>query len=67
MSKKLRVCIIGCGPSGMSALYQFDKIPEKDRPDIVCLEKQATWGGQWNITWQTGTECLSFCADKDLS
>ena len=41
MSKQLRVCIIGCGPSGMSALYQFSKIPEKDRSEIVCYEKQA--------------------------
>ena len=38
----------------MSALYQFSKIPKKDRPDIVCYEKQAVWCGQWNVTWQTG-------------
>lgn len=40
----------------MSALYQFSKVPEEFRPEIVCYEKQADWCGQWNITWQTGTD-----------
>lgn len=25
-------------------------------PDIVCFEKQADWGGQWNFTWRTGLD-----------
>ena len=25
-------------------------------PDIVCYEKQATWGGLWNYTWRTGLD-----------
>ena len=54
MSEKPRVCIIGCGPSGMSALYHFSKLTDEERPDIVCFEKQKTWGGQWNPTWRTG-------------
>jgi trimethylamine monooxygenase len=48
----MRVCIIGAGPSGMSTLWHFcqcDKMPE-----VVCFEKQSTWGGQWNRTWRTG-------------
>ena len=55
MSLQTRVCIIGCGPAGMSALYHFAKLPGKERPDIVCFEKQDKWGGQWNPTWRTGT------------
>lgn len=27
-----------------------------DIPDIVCFEKQADWGGQWNFTWRTGLD-----------
>lgn len=54
MSGKPRVCIIGCGPSGMSALYHFTKLPADIIPDILCYEKQKTWGGQWNPSWRTG-------------
>ena len=54
MPQKPRVCIIGCGPSGMSALYHFAKMSDDKRPDVVCYEKQATWGGQWNPTWKIG-------------
>lgn len=25
-------------------------------PDIVCFEKQADWGGQWNYSWRTGID-----------
>lgn len=25
-------------------------------PEIVCYEKQADWGGQWNYTWRTGLD-----------
>lgn len=54
--KKKRVCIIGCGPAGMSTLYHFGKLPDDEIPEIVCYEKQSTWGGMWNVTWRTGTD-----------
>ena len=54
MPERPKVCIIGCGPSGMSALYHFAKLPDEEMPDVVCYEKQKTWGGQWNPTWKTG-------------
>ncbi|WP_239527065.1 NAD(P)-binding domain-containing protein [Microbacterium keratanolyticum] len=25
-------------------------------PEVVCFEKQADWGGQWNYTWRTGLD-----------
>ena len=50
----MRICIVGCGPSAMSALYHFTKLPEEVMPEIVCYEKQSTWGGMWNLTWRTG-------------
>ncbi|XP_060590331.1 trimethylamine monooxygenase-like [Ruditapes philippinarum] len=51
-SKKM--CIIGAGPSGMSALFQFAKLDKM--PDVVCYEKQSTWGGQWNFTCRTALD-----------
>lgn len=51
---KPRVCVIGAGPGGVSALYQFTK--QDEVPDLVCFEKQATWGGLWNFSWRTGTD-----------
>ena len=61
MSEKLkkRVCVIGCGPSGMSMLLQLGKVPDDEIPDIVCYEKQDTLGGLWNVTWRTGT-CITY-------
>lgn len=49
---RTRVCIIGAGPSGMSALYHFAAMPAP--PEIVCFEKQNAIGGLWNYTWLTG-------------
>ena len=53
-----RVAIIGAGPSGMAQLRAFQSAAAKgaDIPEIVCFEKQADWGGQWNYTWQTGID-----------
>ena len=51
---KKRICLIGCGPAGMSALYHFSKLSDDDIPELVCYEKQETWGGLWNRTWRTG-------------
>ena len=59
MSKtKKRICIIGCGPAGMSALYHFSKLSDVEIPELVCYEKQETWGGLWNRTWRTGDVTL---------
>ena len=56
MYKAKRVCVIGAGPSGMSALYQFKQLETKGQeiPEIVCFEKQSDWGGLWNYSWRTG-------------
>ncbi|KAL4221358.1 hypothetical protein ACF0H5_019618 [Mactra antiquata] len=49
-----RICVIGAGPSGMSVLYQFAEMG--NMPNVVCYEKQKTWGGIWNFTWRTGLD-----------
>ncbi|MFK0573359.1 NAD(P)-binding domain-containing protein [Endozoicomonas sp.] len=51
-----RVAVIGAGPSGLSVLRAFKSVKDKgsDIPEIVCFEKQDTWGGLWNYTWRTG-------------
>lgn len=53
-----RVGIIGAGPSGMAQLRAFESARAlgADVPDIVCFEKQADWGGQWNYSWRTGLD-----------
>lgn len=53
-----RVAIIGAGPSGMAQLRAFQSAQEKglEVPEMVCFEKQADWGGQWNYTWRTGLD-----------
>ncbi|XP_015756330.1 PREDICTED: senecionine N-oxygenase-like [Acropora digitifera] len=55
---KLRVCIIGAGPSGLSVLYQFNQLKAQGEqlPEIVCFEKQSDWGGLWNFSNETGTD-----------
>ena len=60
VSLKPRICVVGCGPSGMSVLYHYSRIPEAERPGIVCYEKQSTWLGLWNVTWRTGMLSQSF-------
>lgn len=47
-----RVCIIGAGPCGMSAIYQFYQQPVV--PEIVCFDKQGSVAGLWNYSWRTG-------------
>ena len=56
MTKK--VAIIGAGPSGMAQLRAFESAERNGReiPEIVCFEKQADWGGQWNYSWRTGLD-----------
>ena len=52
-SEKPKVCIIGAGPCGVSALFHFDQMGNQ-APEIVCYEKGNTWFGLWNFTWRTG-------------
>ena len=58
MSEKKRVAIIGAGPSGMAQLRAFESAERQgmDIPELVCFEKQADWGGQWNYSWRTGLD-----------
>ncbi|MGV8993801.1 MAG: flavin-containing monooxygenase [Flavobacterium sp.] len=53
---KLRIGIIGAGPSGLAQLRAFKSAEKKGEeiPEIVCFEKQEDWGGLWNYTWRTG-------------
>jgi len=53
-----RVAVIGCGPSGISALVAFDHVQKRGEaiPEIVCFEKQDEAGGLWNYSWHTGTD-----------
>ncbi len=57
-SKKMRVGIIGAGPSGMAQLRAFESARRKgtEIPEITCFEKQSDWGGQWNYSWRTGLD-----------
>jgi cation diffusion facilitator CzcD-associated flavoprotein CzcO len=54
MANKKKVCVIGAGPSGMAALFNFAKLKSGNDVDVVCYEKQKTWGGLWNYSWRTG-------------
>ncbi|GAA1317656.1 FAD-dependent oxidoreductase [Leucobacter albus] len=53
-----RVAIIGAGPSGMAQLRAFESAERRgiEIPELVCFEKQADWGGQWNYSWRTGLD-----------
>ena len=55
---KKKVAIIGAGPSGMAQMRAFESEARggDSAVDIVCFEKQADWGGQWNYTWRTGLD-----------
>ncbi|PSJ58867.1 NAD(P)-binding domain-containing protein [Pseudaminobacter soli (ex Li et al. 2025)] len=55
---KMRVAVIGAGPSGLAQLRAFQSAASKGAqiPEVVCFEKQADWGGLWNYTWRTGTD-----------
>lgn len=56
--RQKKVAIIGAGPSGMAQLRAFESAERKgaEIPELVCFEKQADWGGQWNYTWRTGLD-----------
>ena len=53
---KLRVCLIGAGPSGMSVMFHLNRLAQQgvQVPEIKCYEKQSDWGGLWNYSWRTG-------------
>jgi trimethylamine monooxygenase len=52
------VAVVGAGPSGLAALRAYRSAQESgaEIPEVVCYEKQETWGGLWNYTWRTGTD-----------
>ena len=52
-----KVAIIGAGPCGLSILRAFEHLEKKEKkiPEIVCFEKQESWGGLWNYNWRTGS------------
>lgn len=54
----MKVAIIGAGPSGMAQLRAFETLRKKggEIPEIVCYEKQESWGGMWNYEWRTGLD-----------
>lgn len=58
LKRQKKVAIIGAGPSGMAQLRAFESAQRAgaDIPELVCFEKQADWGGQWNYTWRTGLD-----------
>ena len=47
---KRRVAIIGAGPCGLSQLHAFVSLDSAEFAEIelICFEKQSSWGGQWN-------------------
>lgn len=57
---KLRVCLVGAGPSGMSVMWHLNKLEQAGRqvPKLTCYEKQSDWGGLWNYSWRTGTDSI---------
>ncbi|KAI9006971.1 flavin-containing monooxygenase [Hyaloraphidium curvatum] len=58
MASKLRVAIVGAGPSGLAQLRAFQSAAAKgaEIPELACFEKQSDWGGLWNYTWRTGVD-----------
>jgi len=42
-----RIAVIGAGPSGLAQLRAFQSATTTgaEIPEVVCFEKQATWGG----------------------
>jgi len=57
---KLKVCLIGAGPSGMSVMFHLNRLAQQgvQVPELKCFEKQSNWGGLWNYSWRTGTDAL---------
>ncbi len=55
MNQKARILVIGAGPAGLSTLKALNKLPSSDY-EIICIEKQPIWSGQWNYTWRSTTD-----------
>ena len=53
---KLRIAIIGAGPSALSQLLAFKESEQEQKVELVCFERQSDWGGLWVYTSQTGTD-----------
>ena len=53
-----RIAVIGAGPSGLAQLRAFQSAATTgaEIPEVVCFEKQATWGGLWAYDWRTGLD-----------
>ena len=47
----------------MAALWNFAKEGDNDL-DVVCYEKQKTWGGLWNYSWKTGSVIFLYCGQN---
>ena len=55
MNPKTKILVIGAGPAGLSTLKALNHLPEENF-EILCLEKQPDWSGQWNYTWRSTTD-----------
>jgi trimethylamine monooxygenase len=53
---KLRIAIIGAGPSGLSQLFAFKQAEQEQKVELICFERQSDWGGLWLYTSQTGVD-----------
>lgn len=53
---KLRIAIIGAGPSGLSQLLAFKEAEKQEKVELFCFERQSDWGGSWLYTSQTGID-----------
>lgn len=55
MSKdKIRICVIGAGPAGVSQLLSLKEAEQDQQIELICFERQADWSGLWNYTSQIG-------------
>lgn len=53
---KIRIAIIGAGPSGLSQLLTFKEAEQEQKVELVCFERQSDWGGLWLYTSYTGID-----------
>lgn len=53
---KIRIAIIGAGPSGLSQLLKFKQAEQEQKVELICFERQSDWGGLWTYTSQTGVD-----------
>jgi trimethylamine monooxygenase len=53
---KLRITVIGAGPSGLAQLLAFKQAEQEPKVELVCFERQSDWGGLWLYTSQVGVD-----------